>query len=250
MLRALSDAPTEPASPRRLADALRAGLRPVSRDAVSFAVVASAGWLLALSMPSFGEAWTRLLTNVIQASSRSDLDLATLLTQVQALFQSLLPLVVLVLVMTLLAWAAQGGLELRSRSARERIRMRPMRGLRTLWLAVKALVMVMAFASIAHHALRAIVTTPTADIGFAMRTLDRLSLLAASRLGVALSLLVVADLLVQRLLWREGLRMTREELRRELRETEADPSLRGEQRRQHGRPQDRRDGTVTPESTP
>lgn len=233
MLRALSDAPTEPASPQRLAEALRAGVRPISRDAVSFAVVASAGWLLALSLGSFGDAWKRLLAGALEASSQEKLDHAALSEPIQALLWSLLPMAALVLVVTLLAWAAQGGLAFRSRSARARIRLRPMRGVRTTWLAVKALVMVMAFASIAHHALRAIVTTPTADLPFAIRTLERLSLLAASRLGIALALLVIADLVVQRLLWRESLRMTREELRRELRESEADPGLRGEQRRQH-----------------
>lgn len=233
MLRALSDAPTEPASPHRLAEALRAGVRPISRDAVSFAVVASAAWLLALSLASFGDAWKRLLAGAIEASSQETFDHAVLSAPIQGLLWSLLPLAVLVLVATLLAWAAQGGIAFRSRSARTRFRVRPMRGLRTLWLVVKALVMAMAFASIAHHALRAIVTTPTADLGFAMRTLERLSLLAASRLGIALALLVIADLLVQRFLWRESVRMTREELRRELREAEVDPSLRGEQRRQH-----------------
>lgn len=194
----------------------------------------TAAWLgLSAWLPSFGQTWTRALSKAIEDSGRSMLD-DTLLTAsiagVKGPLVALSPLLGLIALASLLGWLVQGGLRFRSRTAAARVRTSSTAGLRTLWLCVKAIVLAAAVASVTHHGLRAMVSTPTADLGYTLRVLSAMTELLLSRVGVALFLLMVADVIVQRFLWRQSLRMTRDELKRELRETEGDPTLRAERR--------------------
>lgn len=228
--RTLAQARTEPASPRRIATALAAGVRPISLDLASFSAVA-ATWLLVVEGGAVTwEAWKQLFMVGLSQVQQSTLDMDALANASAPLLRMLVTPAVVVLLVTLLGAAAQGALSLRSSV---RVSVAPTRTWRTLWLVVKACVITMAFASIANTAMRAVVASPSGDLGYAVRVLTEMADLAASRFGVALALLVIADLIVERVLWRHSLQMTRDELRRELRDTEGDPNVRNEgQRRQ------------------
>lgn len=183
-------------------------------------------------LPRFWHAWKALLTNVLSAVAQPKSSLQALWDSLwQAAWELVASLASIALVIgmaSLLVWTAQGGLGLRSRAQQARVHVQSVAGLRVAWLMAKALVIAMACASVVHHGLRAMMATVTADLGYAQRVMEALVQLSASRVGVVLALLVVADVIVARQLWRRSLRMTREEVRRELRDTEGDSAIRGE----------------------
>jgi len=230
--RTLGQPRTEPASPRRLAAALAAGIRPVSHDLTALTVTAAAWFLIARSISDWWGAWRQLLLDSVSATGGSVVHIAPLMRDVSAIVLMLLPVGAVIVVVTLTAWGVQGGLRFRSRAQRVSVEQSPW--LRTCWLVVKALVIAMALASIVNASLRAVLASSSAELEYAVRVLRGLMDLGRSRMGTALALLVIGDVIVARLLWRRSLRMTRDELRRELRETEGDRTLRDEgRRRQH-----------------
>lgn len=182
-------------------------------------------------MPELWNGWRALLDHSIAAIARPDFRMQPLIREAAELVSTLAPLALSIFVVTLLAWGVQGGLRFRSRAQRQRVSVRRSPWLRTGWMCVKACVIAMTLASVVHASLRAVLASATADVGYAMRVVGAMAELGASRAGVSLALLVIADVIVERVLWRRGLRMTRDELRREIRDTESDRTLRDEGRR-------------------
>lgn len=68
---------------------------------------------------------------------------------------------------------------------------------------------------------------PHQGLAYSWSTWQRIALDLGLRIGMTFMGLAFIDYLVQRRQWWEGLRMTREELREELRQSEGDPSLKG-----------------------
>jgi flagellar biosynthesis protein FlhB len=208
-------------------------VRPISRDAVALLAVGAAWWSVSALAPSFLQSWRQGLSATLTATGAatwSDARMIGALDNTRGWLLAALPVLGAILLATLVAWLAQGALRFRSRTAASRVQTTSTAGLATLWSCVKGLVMAAAFASVAQPALRAMVATPTSDLAYSQRLLSAAIDTIASRIGLVLGLLVIADLIVQRLLWRRGLRMTRDELKRELRETDGDPTMRAERR--------------------
>ncbi len=206
-------------------------MRPISRDLAALASVIAAWWALSAWLPTFWQVWKGSLLGAITKSGAETLGAADAITAIGGLkdwMLGLLPVLAAITSASLLAWIGQGALRFRSRADVDRVHVESTAGLATLWSGAKLVVIAAAFASLTHHALRAVASTPTADLAYSLRVLSAIVDALASRLGIVLGLMVIADLIVQRLLWRRSLRMTREELKRELRETEGDPVLRAE----------------------
>jgi flagellar biosynthesis protein FlhB len=226
----LAQARTEPASPRRIADALAAGTRPISHDVTALFTVLAAGLVISQSALGWWQQWREIWMSAIEQIGQSSSRLDSLRTAVGVLLVQLLAPATAIVVVAVLAAASQGAMSFRSRSTLTfSVQRSPW--LRSAWMLVKALVIVMALLSIVNASLRAVLSTATSDLSYSIRTLERLCSLSTSRLGIALALLVIADVIVERALWRHSLRMTRDELRRELRDIEGDPLVREERRR-------------------
>jgi type III secretion protein U len=142
------------------------------------------------------------------------------------------------------AGAAQTGFAFSLEAARPRLaRLDPSRGLarlldpgqaaRTALSIVKAAVLLLLLAGWWRGAARALVALPRAVAPGALAAALPLLAGLALRLAAALALLGAADLALERRRLRRSLRMTREEVRREVREDEGDPAHRAERRRLH-----------------
>ncbi len=148
-----------------------------------------------------------------------------------------LPLAAVPFVAALLAGLAQVGFRaVPERLAPDLSRIDPIQGakrlveLETLMKfaldSVKAMLVIAVALWSAWSVAEAIVTLPALPTGAAYRRLAEMSLMVAVRTGGVLLALGAIDWLWQRFRWRRRLRMTREELKDELRQSEGDPEMR------------------------
>jgi flagellar biosynthesis protein FlhB len=109
----------------------------------------------------------------------------------------------------------------------------PIQAARALLSVVKAAAVAALLAGWWPGAARALAALPRAKVPAILPAALPLVGGLALRVAAILALLGAADLLLARRRLRESLRMTRDEVRRELREDEGDPTHRGERRRLH-----------------
>jgi flagellar biosynthesis protein FlhB len=234
---------TEPATPRRLAEARRRGDLAVSRElsgAVSLlaglAVLAAggAGWFASLASEVRG--------GLLAALAPEPAPAAALLQAALTVLRLTSPLAVTALAAALAAGALQTGGHLSLEPLAPRLeRVDPVRGLARLLSPAR-------LAALGLGLLKSALVVAAALHGWrdgaaVLAQLPRTeapgaALLAllwplAWRLCGALLLLGAADLLVVRWRHRRRLRMSRDEVRREAREDQGDPRLRSERRRVH-----------------
>jgi type III secretion protein U len=240
----VSDDRTEQPTPRRLREARRRG--EVARSADLGAAAALAGGLAGLAVQGRGiaEALARSLRAALSGAT-AGADPAALLRDAAALVLRLaLPPAGCALGAALLAGALQTGWCLAPGALEPRLeRLDPLRGLRRLLSpgqaaraalgVAKAGVLLTVLATWAPAAAGAVASLPLASAPGALSAALPLLAGLAVRLAAALAVLGVVDLGLERRRLARSLRMTRDEVRRELREDEGDPSHRAERRRAH-----------------
>jgi len=236
--------PTEEPTPRRLAEARRRGEVAVSRDLISAAAVAAALAVLAIGGAGLTARLIGYWRGAFAAASTTAGVGAGLSAGLGALARALAAPLAAALGAALLAGLVQTrGLVALSAVAPRFDRLSPGEGLRRLGSGVAALqaakgalkgavvALLVGWLLVPQLAgLTGLAGTPAAAV------LGALGLLARRLvLGVALAALALgaADLLFVRRAHRRRLRMTREEVRREQRETEGDPRHRAERQRLH-----------------
>jgi flagellar biosynthetic protein FlhB len=228
-----SEAPTA----RRLDRARQQGQVPLSREAVSFATLLAATLAGFLSLPPAGRAWLQAMRSLLEAPEPGgEAPFAVLRTAAQGV----LPVLVAVALAAILASLAQVGLLLRGQALLpDPARLNPLAGLRRLlgadgWIEVlRTLCKLAVVGGALWLALdlgvlkTALHQPPGALPGLIGREVLRLLLVALGAFG-AMSLL---DVLLVR--WRHlrQLRMSREDLREEMREAEGDPQVKARLRR-------------------
>ena len=238
----MSGARTEAPTPRRLREARRRG--ELARSAELTAAAALAGGLAGLSL--LGPAMAADLARALRtAASPAAIDPGGALRGAAFLVLRLaVPPAACAAAAAALAGAAQTGFAFSPGAARPRLdRLDPARGLarlldpgqaaRTALSIAKAAVLVALLVAWWKGAARTLVALPRAAAPGALA--GALPLLAGLglRLAAALAVLGVAELALEQRRLRRALRMTREEVRRELREDEGDPTHRAERRRLH-----------------
>jgi flagellar biosynthetic protein FlhB len=231
---------TEPASPRRLEQARERGQVPRSPELSTFAVLmAAGGGLLLLGGPLVGS-----LTGLMRASLT--LDRAAVFDPAQMaghLYDSALaallgfsPLFLLVAVVAILApMVISGWLFTFNALQPDFARLNPLTGLSRIlsWHGLIELLKALLKALLVGGVAAAVVWSERAEIvGLASQSLEPALAHLAKLLGVtfltvagALALIVLVDVPFQ--LWDHGrqLRMTKEEVRQEFKETEGDPQI-------------------------
>jgi type III secretion protein U len=236
---------TEQPTPRRLREARRRG--EVARSADLSASAALASGLAGLSV--FGPGMVRALAHALRGALAAATDLAPDPSQcvsaaIGLVLRLSLPVAACALAGGSAAAAVQTGAGFFPDVLRPRLeRLDPLRGLRRLVsplqlgraaLAVlKAGVLVAIFALWWRDAARTLATAPRASAAAgAVASFGALAPLAF-RLAAALAAIGLVDLALERRRVRRGLMMTRDEVRRELREDEGDAERRADRRRVH-----------------
>ena len=240
----MSGARTEQPTPRRLREARRRG--EVARSADLSAAAALVGGLAGLAAWGGGiaEALARSLRAAVAAPSPGA-DATALLREGAVLVLRLsLPPAGCALAAAFLAGALQTGALFAPDALRPRLeRLDPLRGLARLLSpeqalraalgVAKAAVLVSVLVSWSRGASGRLAALPgAAAAGALAAALPALAGLVV-RLAAALALLGLVDLALERRRFLRALRMTRDEVRRELREEEGDPAHRSERRRAH-----------------
>lgn len=239
----MSGARTEEPTPLRLREARRRG--EVARSAELTAAAALAGGLAGLAL--LGPSLPGELARAVRAAATAadGLDGAAALHSALALTLRLtLPPAACAAGAAAACGAAQAGFVWSPAAARPRLsRLDPLRGLarlfapsqaaRTALGIAKALALVLVVAAWWPGAARVLAALPRASAPGALDAALPLVGGLALRLAAALAVVGAAELALERRRLRRALRMTRDEVRRELREDEGDPAHRAERRRLH-----------------
>ena len=231
---------------RRKQQARQKGQTPRSRDLTSaglllIATVASAAWFPALSR-SLLDATRSTLSHLNEVEPTAE-GLRHLLLEWLAVYaRAMAPLLLIIVFGAVLLTFLQGGLALSAYPLTPRLdKLNPATAIKRIFSAqglvesVKSLLKVALAALVAWLVLR--LRTPQLlllgemELSGSMATVGHVAWELCSKTAVAMIILGAADYLWQRFDYLKSLRMTREEMRQEVREMEGDPQVRGQQRR-------------------
>ena len=237
----MSGARSEGPTPRRLREARRRGDLPQGRELTAAASLLAGLAVLAATGPSSLGALADLLRHAVAGREVAPAD--TLAEAGRCVLRAVLAPALASTGAALLAGMVQTGFALAPEAALPRLdRLDPARGLRRL-ASPQALLQValglakaIALCAVAAGWLSgrasALAELPRAGSAALWRLLPAFASLAF-RLGAVLAVAGVLDALLARALHRRGLRMTRDEVRRDVREDDGDPQHRAERRRVH-----------------
>jgi len=236
---------TEQPTPRRLREARRRGEVARSGDLSAAAALAFGLAGIAATGRSMAETLGRALQGAALRGAAVPADPAALLSDAAALVLRLaLPPAACALAGGVLAGLLQTGFVVSGAALRPRLeRIDPFRGLRRLCSlhqlgraalgVLKAALVVFVLARWWRDAARTVANLPrAAGLGALTAALALLWPLAV-RLAAALAAIGIVDLALERRRLRRSLMMSRDEVRRELREDEGDPEHKAERRRAH-----------------
>lgn len=228
-----SEAPTQ----RRLDKAREQGQVPVSREAATFATLLAATLAGVLTLPAAGLAWLRALQALLEAPAP---DAAAALGLLRAGAHLALPVIAAAATAAILGHLAQSGLLLRPEAVLPDLgRLNPGKGLQKIigkeaWFELPRTLLKLAvvggalWLAVDLQSLAAVLHQP---VGALPGRIGREALhLLVVALG-AFAVLAILDLLLVR--WRHlrQLRMSREDLREEMRDVEGDPHVKARLRR-------------------
>jgi flagellar biosynthetic protein FlhB len=232
---------TEDPTEKRLSDAVEKGNLPVSREAATFAAIAAMCVMATVVVPNASANLARMLAVLLDRSSGIRLDSsADIVALVRLMSVDVLwavgPAVLLMMAAGLVAAGSQGSLAPHiERLQFDLSRISPLSGAKRLFgragfveflksltklLLVVGAVLIL-FGKRQDLLLQVLVTDAKELPGTILHEIVELLLL----LFVASSMLLVADLFYSRFSWREKLRMSREDLKQEMKEMEGDPLM-------------------------
>jgi len=251
---------TEQPTPRRLEEAREEGRIPRSLD-LSAAIVLLGGLLLLKLLG--GHMLAALLNGIHAVDDGTTISAAELPAWIRrvsrAAAEALAPLLLLLVILAACGTIAQSGLPTSLKALALNLnRLNPVVGLKRLWSADSAVrlamgLLKMAFvAAIAYLAIagdiRAVLQLGNLAPAEILPTAGGLIYRGALRMGLALLVLGLLDYLYQRWSWWRGLKMTRQEIRDELKRMEGDPHIRTRRRQMQLRLAMQRIGLDVPKS--
>lgn len=234
-----------PASPKKLRDARRKGQVPQSRDFVSGVALAAMFLYLWLAGPGIAGRITELVDVIPGLQDRPFEEAATLAINLclQTLTAVSLPIVALVVIIDFVAGitATLGPVFSFELITPDFEKISPMKGLKRIFSlrnlvefaksTVKVAVLATAFFVIQRAAIAPLFEVPVCGAPCIATATLQTALPLAATAALAFLAIGIFDMLVQRQLFMRDMRMTRTELKRELKDLEGDPLIRGERRR-------------------
>lgn len=236
-----SDSPrTEDPTPRRLEQAREEGQVARSRELSTSLSLLAAGLVLYAAGPQFVEGFARVLRLGLSLSSADAFDSAAMLPRLANLAlqagAAIAPLIVALLVVALLGPTLIGGWILSARAVQPDFsRLSPLRGLKMMFswhgageltkAILKALLVAVAAFVVFWNTQSELLGLAAAPLERALASSGGLFSWAFLILSASLALVAAVDVPFQIWRHRKGLSMTREEIRKEMRETEGDPQI-------------------------
>lgn len=237
---------TEEATEKKIQDSLEQGKTPVSRDvSTAFGVLALLGGIAFLLKPAgaeFSGALALLLSNAGALRMNADADALRYLEAVTGvLAQALTSFLVLIIVASLAGSFVQGAPRLViDRIMPDVSRVSPLGGVRRLFSissvievvksAIKITIVGGAMTIVASGDQSAYVDAMRMEPARLPETALRLIFHLTSVVAIAMTVLAMADFLWTRIQWRRDLRMSRQELKEEFKQSEGDPFMKARQR--------------------
>ena len=232
---------TEDPTEKRISDAIEQGNLPVSREATTFAAIAAMCVMATAVIPYASAKISRVLAVLLDKSSSIRIENATDVIAIMRVMMvdvgmAVGPAVLLMMMAGILAAGAQGSLVPHlERLEMDFSRVSPLSGFQRLFgraglveflkSVLKLLLVAGAVAILVskrqYLPLQVLISDATELPATIMREVVELLLL----LFVASCILLLADLFYSRFSWREKLRMSREDLKQEMKEMEGDPLL-------------------------
>lgn len=231
---------TEAPSEKRLREARERGDVPRSRELGNVAVLGVAAVALLVTAPRIGAASQGWLRDALRFDRALLDDPAQLLPHAAALLPGLLlpllPLFAATLAACLVAPAAMGGLRFATQALQPDFkRLDPVKGLARLYgreafaellrSLLRVLLVLGTGAFVIHRGFSTLLALPRMDLAVAVAASADTVLLALLAMAGALGLLAAIDVPWQHWNWRSKLKMTKQELRDELKESEGNPEL-------------------------
>lgn len=237
---------TLPPTPRRLREARRRGQVPRSRDLAAAATWVAVCASLALMLPRASAAMATLARDALgQAPARASVDVASwLVASLEALgWTCAVPLLVCFAAVLVTGFVFSGPTFSPRAVTPDLARLSPAEGLKRFFSTArwfesgrdlaKLVVLVALAAVVLRTGAVLLVRAPTVEPVHAGRIIERVLVDAALILAVGALAFALVDVVWARHRWISGLRMTPAELKREIRETEGDPMLKGQRKRLH-----------------
>lgn len=232
---------TEAATPRRLQRAREGGQVALSREVAPALLLAAIAALLGVGAPLLAAKVTGRLTLLLAGADRLD-PLAATQAALGCVAMVVLPIAAMAAAASCLAVFGQTGLLLRAAALQPNFgRLNPLHGLgrmfrvATLGEAARAMLKFAVVGAVAWFVLRNAIPLAVASLGWTgtlmLDRVRRLALRLVLSVLAAQALLAVLDVLRARLAHARKLRMSRQEVRREHRESEGDPQIKARIRR-------------------
>lgn len=239
---------TEDATPKRLRDARKKGQVARSRDLSTIVMLIAAFGLIVLTRAMMGEEFKGLMQSSFEVASRKDLNLELLFLQGQQTFftyiRIILPFLVGIFLVALAVGFFQVGPIFSAEPMKPQMkRLNIVENVKNMFkmttfvellknIAKISLIFLLAYLVIADS-LRDVVLTTSAPPDLSSRV--AVSIVVSFLLKVFAVFIVIAiiDVMVQRWQYKKQLRMTKEEVKREYKQDEGDPLIKGERRRLH-----------------
>ncbi len=235
----LGEATLEP-TPKRLQDARESGDSPRSVDATTAAVLGGCVLAAIVGVPPLVRAGASMMAELLGATDAVE-TAGVIRAALGWLLILVLPAAAVPAALSLLAGLVQGGFRLVPANASPNLsRLDPVAGVRRVfglggWMkllvdAAKVLAVLAVAGVAAWRMATAVALLPALPLGAATVQLGAVALAVAGKTVAVLLVIGAADWLWQRWRWRRRLRMTRQELLDELRQTEGDPHARSRRR--------------------
>lgn len=231
---------TEPATPKRKREAREKGNIPRSIEINSALVLLFGTGLLYLTGRSFGatvvKAMKGILANLSAIEIRPDSMPSLVLAGIQVVGSALAPLVAVLMVVGVLANCAQGGVVWSAEPLNPKLsKINPLSGFKRMFSArsiaelIKGLIKIVIVGVIGYTTIKSrfdefyllIDQQASQIISFAVNV----GFAIIFRAGVALLVMAILDFLFQRYEWEKNLKMTKEEVKEEYKQTEGDPLI-------------------------
>ena len=240
---------TEDATPRRLREARKKGQGPKSRDISQVFVFLIAFMIIAFTFASMGGELKAYFTTCFEILSEKKIDGGAIWhlgkEGVILMGKVLAPPLLAGVVMALLTGFAQvGGIFSTDPLTPKFERLNPIEGLKNMFKAVTFIELLKNMAKIAAVFYLAYITI-FKSLGKVMHTMQNDDMYWSAKMtgglifdfilkvGIVFVLLSVLDYAIQRWNFMKNMRMTKEEVKREYKQDEGDPAIKGERRRIH-----------------
>ncbi|MES9853372.1 MAG: flagellar biosynthesis protein FlhB [Candidatus Thiodiazotropha sp. L084R] len=233
---------TEQPSSKRLADAKRKGQVPRSRELNSMAVTLGGVICLVVMSGSVGDSMSEMMSNGFVLTREQIFDINTMTRSLGEgagkAFFALIPYFLLVIVAAILSSVALGGFSISGESMTPKLsKLSPMKGLKRMFSAKSLVEMLKAMAKFLFiGGTTVLLLRATLDQYLAMHNMEVTpalqhlsSLIGWSIILMSATLILIAAIDVPFQLWehKRQLKMTRQEVRDEMKETEGRPEVKG-----------------------